>query len=146
MKVNVSEIPKAGLFLEETSTGKDLDIERQDLKFNEPLKITATVNREYDNVLIHLSVEARAEFPCSRCLDRGIYNIKKEIDIVKPIAEEKVVDINEILRDEIILDYPIKLLCRDDCKGICAGCGNNLNKRQCVCYEKQDFTRSIEID
>lgn len=146
MKINVSEIPKNGLVLEERSTGKDLDIQRKDLEFNEPIKMKASVNCEYDNVLIHLSVEATAEFPCSRCLERGYYNIKKEIDIVRPLSESEIIDINEIAKDELILDYPIKLLCREDCNGICPGCGNNLNKRQCVCFDKQEFTRGIEIN
>ena len=146
MKVNVSEIPKDGLILEETSTGKDLNLERKDLEFNDPVKIKAQVNRNYGNVLIHLSIEACAEFSCSRCLTRGVYSVKKEVDIIKPLSEGKIVDITEIARDEIILDYPIKLLCKADCKGICAKCGNNLNKRQCVCSEEDDFTRGIKID
>ncbi|MFH1093130.1 MAG: DUF177 domain-containing protein [Candidatus Omnitrophota bacterium] len=146
MKVNVNEITKDGLFLEEISTGKDLDLGRKDLEFNEPVKIKAAINREYDNVIIRLEVEARGEFTCSRCLKQSVYSVKKEIDIIRPLSEGTVVDITEIARDEIILDYPLKLLCQDDCKGICPGCGNNLNTRLCVCDEKQDFTRGIEID
>ncbi len=146
MKINVGEIPKDGLILEQLSTGKDLDLERKDLQFIEPIKIQATVNRQYDNVLIHLSIEATAEFPCSRCLETGYYNIRKEFDIIRPVNEGKVIDISAIARDEVILDYPIKLLCREDCNGICPGCGNNLNKRQCVCFDKQDFNRGIDIN
>ncbi len=146
MKVNVSEIPKDGLVLEEISTGKVLDLERKDLEFNEPVKIKAWINREHDNVCIHLSVEAYGEFICSRCLEQGGYSVNKEIDIIKPLSEGKVVDITQIARDEIILDYPIKLLCRDDCRGLCAKCGSNLNKRQCVCSKESGFTRGIRID
>ncbi|MCG2711831.1 MAG: DUF177 domain-containing protein [Candidatus Omnitrophica bacterium] len=146
MKVNISEIPKAGLFLEEISTGKDLDLGRKDLEFNDPVKMKAAVNREYDNVLIHLSVEACGEFLCGRCLEPGNYSVKKEIDIIRPLSDGKVIDITKIARDEIILDYPLKLLCKVDCKGICAGCGNNLNKRQCVCSKEDDSNRGIEID
>ncbi len=146
MKVNVNEIPKDGLFLEETSTGKDLNLQRKDLEFNEPVKIKAAVNRGYGNVLIHLGVEARGEFSCSRCLERGYYSVKKEIDIIKPLSEGKVVDITEIARDEIILDYPIKLLCKADCRGLCAKCGKNLNKGQCSCFNEHDFSKGIKID
>jgi len=146
MKVNVGEISKEGLVLEEISTGKALDLERKDLEFNEPVKIKAQVNRDYDNVLIHLSIEARGEFSCGRCLEQGVYSVKKEIDIIRPLSEGRIVDITEIARDEIILDYPIKLLCRDDCRGLCAKCGKNLNKGQCVCSKEPDFTRGIIID
>ena len=51
MKVNVGEISKEGLVLEEISTGKALDLERKDLEFNEPVKIKAQVNRDYDMCL-----------------------------------------------------------------------------------------------
>ncbi len=146
MKVNVGEIPKDGLVLEETNSGKDLDLEREDLEFNDPVKIKARVNRDYDNVRIHLSIEACGEFPCSRCLERGVYIVKKEVDIIKPVSESKVIDITEIARDEIILDYPIKLLCKADCRGLCVKCGKNLNKGQCICSDERGFTKGIRID
>ena len=43
------------------------------------------------------------------------------------------VDLSKIVDDEIILSTPINFLCSEDCKGICAGCGVNLNQESCKC-------------
>ncbi len=41
--------------------------------------------------------------------------------------------LDKALKDNLILNLPLKLLCRDDCRGICPGCGTDLNKRVCSC-------------
>ncbi len=47
--------------------------------------------------------------------------------------EEPVVEIDDILREQVYLAVPLRTLCREDCKGICAGCGAFLNKESCSC-------------
>ncbi|PIE69900.1 MAG: hypothetical protein CSA21_00055 [Deltaproteobacteria bacterium] len=43
------------------------------------------------------------------------------------------IDLDEILREQIRLNLPMQLSCRQDCKGVCSGCGVNLNNEQCCC-------------
>jgi uncharacterized protein len=43
------------------------------------------------------------------------------------------VELNEILREQILLAMPIKTVCRDACKGLCPQCGKNLNIAECQC-------------
>ncbi|MCX5681113.1 MAG: DUF177 domain-containing protein [Candidatus Omnitrophica bacterium] len=42
-------------------------------------------------------------------------------------------DVGEDIREEIILGFPDKVLCAEECKGLCAGCGANLNNEKCQC-------------
>jgi uncharacterized protein len=42
-------------------------------------------------------------------------------------------DLDLLVQDEIILDFPMKVLCNEDCKGLCSNCGTNLNKGSCNC-------------
>ena len=42
-------------------------------------------------------------------------------------------DLDELLRADILLELPTKYLCREDCKGLCAVCGKNLNDGPCNC-------------
>ena len=44
-----------------------------------------------------------------------------------------VVDLAALLREELLLSQPTKPVCKDDCKGICAGCGAELNSEPCTC-------------
>lgn len=43
------------------------------------------------------------------------------------------IDVDEILREQAYLAFPLKTLCSEDCKGICAGCGVVLNSAACRC-------------
>ncbi len=47
-------------------------------------------------------------------------------------------DINELLKEEVFLLVPEKRLCKEDCKGICAGCGASLNTEKCACKKEID--------
>lgn len=47
--------------------------------------------------------------------------------------EGTIIDLAPHLREEIVLSMPIRLLCKDDCKGICPDCGSDLNTGECIC-------------
>jgi uncharacterized protein len=46
---------------------------------------------------------------------------------------EKTVDLESLLREQIILMMPLKPLCDETCKGLCPRCGANLNRETCTC-------------
>ncbi len=140
MKIVVNEIPKNGLELEETRSAAELDVGREDLTFREPVTIRAEVRREFDNVLIHLHIGSSIKFNCARCLKAGQRRIERDVEIIKPVAEENIIDITQLAREEIILDYPDRLLCKEDCKGLCLRCGWNLNDSDCGCGGADDTT------
>ena len=51
------------------------------------------------------------------------------------IVSGGMLDINELVRDNLILAVPMKLLCNEDCKGLCVRCGVDLNEVTCSCVE-----------
>ena len=48
----------------------------------------------------------------------------------------KVIDLDPILREQILLSLPAYPVCRDGCKGLCSACGQNLNERDCGCERR----------
>ena len=89
------------------------------------------------------------EAPCFRCLEPVTFTINidstKDMDMNKT-AEEKIADLDEenylegtvfdtevFVFNEILVNLPMKVLCKEDCKGICNRCGANLNKGFCDC-------------
>jgi uncharacterized protein len=52
--------------------------------------------------------------------------------IVVPAGDERL-DVFPRVREALILELPIKVLCREDCKGVCQSCGANLNDGECGC-------------
>jgi uncharacterized protein len=54
-------------------------------------------------------------------------------DAITLYLKELEIDVDEILREQTYLSFPSRTLCSEECKGICAGCGVDLNKRGCCC-------------
>ncbi len=86
---------------------------------------------------------------CNRCLDtvyREMSLSMKEKFSMKPIDDEtylyegNFIDLTKAVKDNIIVELPVKLLCSEQCKGICPVCGRNLNNNECNCGE--DFNKN----
>ena len=66
------------------------------------------------------------------------FPLDKQYDI-KEIenSEAEGIDLKEAVREQILLNMPNKVLCKDDCLGLCPDCGINLNKESCDCGENK---------
>ena len=53
------------------------------------------------------------------------------------IIEDGFLDIDEQLYEQLEMEFPMRHLCREDCKGLCPKCGKNLNEEQCDCNHKE---------
>ena len=80
---------------------------------------------------------ARAQLPCSRCLspvEREIdFDFDEEFDEEDYPGEDAVIDLMEIASQMWLTAIPMRVLCRDDCKGLCPVCGKDLNEGDCGC-------------
>ena len=114
----------------------------------EPVNLTIT-NLGDRMVMIEGSTNISLILFCSRCLKEMIYpmniNIQKEIDFnlsederAEDLDETNYIigynlDVDTLIYDEILIGFPMKLLCSEDCKGLCKNCGTNLNEKSCDC-------------
>ncbi len=64
-----------------------------------------------------------------------------EENVVALLPDQKEIDLTSFIQETLILSIPMKILCRNDCKGLCAGCGADLNKEECRCGDKQFDSR-----
>ena len=113
-----------------------------------PLTLVLT-NLGNDKLLLEGEFAVKAQIPCDRCLTEVDVPIEvsfsKEVDM-KQSAEGRIDDLDEtdfidgynldtekLVYGELLLNWPMKTLCRDDCKGICKKCGKNLNEGDCGC-------------
>jgi len=70
---------------------------------------------------------------------------EKNIDIIQFLDSEDFVSLSPLIRDLILLENPIKKLCSKECKGLCANCGTNFNKKDCECEISIEDNRWIEL-
>lgn len=54
------------------------------------------------------------------------------------LVEDMHFNLDELIREDILLSLPTKILCREDCKGLCPYCGANLNEGKCDCKKPID--------
>ena len=59
---------------------------------------------------------------------------EEDLDVAFRIGEE--VDVLDIVREQVLLDQPMKRLCREECRGLCPQCGRNLNQGPCGCPQE----------
>ena len=99
--------------------------------------------------------------PCDRCLEQVSvqipFSFERKLDM-KLIDEERVNDLDEssyltgydldvdrLVYLEVLMSWPLKVLCKEDCKGICSRCGKNLNDGPCGCTEEPKDPRMAAI-
>ena len=135
MKIYANEIPPEGVELEEQIEPKkiSLDLEPQGMGFTKSIEVRARIAKSGTEVFADVKLEAPVQYTCSRCLAKfpGVFN--KTFNVSYEVKPGDVLDIDEDIRQEMMLDYSMKLLCKAECKGLCANCGQNLNVADCDC-------------
>jgi len=76
-------------------------------------------------------------FPIDVVLVTELSNEENEDEWVFPLEGDSA-DLEDIVRTVFVLNMDSKLLCKPDCKGICGGCGKNLNEEACSCQKELD--------
>lgn len=86
--------------------------------------------------------------PCGRCLapvtrafsieiDLSVVTSPTESDEDVILAEGQKIDLGTFVTETVLLNLPLRLLCREDCKGLCPKCGKDLNTGACECDHKE---------
>jgi uncharacterized protein len=135
-----------------------IDVEVTNARVVSPIRFNATVYKKAVGIDIAGNITGTVEIDCDRCLesveqpvdielDLGFVpkqrleseaNVELHLDDMKVDAiEGSELDLVEIAREQILLDLPQQFFCRDDCKGLCAKCGTNLNLKECDCNDTE---------
>ena len=124
--------------------------------FCTPVKASGTVRREAGAVLLEMEALFRLRMPCDRCAEEfeRDYRYSFRHRLARSLEEKDNdeyltldgydLDVDELLRADILLELPTKYLCRPDCRGLCPVCGKNLNEGSCGC-EKRQIDPRLEV-
>jgi len=163
-RVNIDDIREEGLRLAfddmAACRGFDADLP-EDMSLGGPLQGEADFSRE--GRTIHLSGKIRGVLVlrCHRCLGECSEKIEKEFYYLLQASEDDdtadmrevslgaddldvwnfqhgEIRLDEIFREQLLLQVPLKVLCSSECRGLCPGCGRDLNKEECCCEKVDD--------
>lgn len=115
----------------------------------QPVHLEVTHVKE-QKLLIEGRTSLKTLVPCDRCLEDVIVDLDLEFSKMADLGDadtEKTeldetnyidgyyLDVDQLLYNEILIGWPMKVLCCEDCKGICNVCGRNLNQGACDCED-----------
>lgn len=146
-KLNLEEAPEV------------LKLQVEGATFEKPVKVELSVSKSQDQLICRGKVITPVKLECSRCLSEYEESLSSDLDFVVNLAltpEEINVDedgyfiadpssaffdIDDLVREAIILALPLKPLCSEDCRGLCPICGTDLNRSHCNCVKKETDPR-----
>ena len=134
-KISVREIKPEGLELKDKIDSSFIGLRDEDLlKFTGPIEVELAIEKVDSTVLAKTKVLGKFITICARCLEpiERTWNEKYYLDV--PVTRStEYIDLEENIRQEILLNLPTRLLCKEDCQGLCPDCGANFNKEKCRC-------------
>ena len=141
IRINTADIGPDGLEVEGTEDAAFLEL---DTAGGFPCQIQDEVHyRLHASLAGHdLLVTGSAFVPiqtqCALCLKELRLNAGSDkICIFREKVPDETVDITEDIREEILLSIPDRFKCSESCRGLCPGCGANLNEEPCRCSKKK---------
>lgn len=123
--------------------------------FQTPVKVSGQIENKAQVVRLVFSVKFVLKLHCDRCMEEfeRAYDFSFQHVLVRKlntdndeyvVCEDSQLDIDELVRADLFLELPTKVLCKEDCKGLCGQCGKNLNFDSCEC-EKKSIDPRLEI-
>lgn len=124
------------------------------IRLTQPATVTGQVRLSGNQVFVNGRVDTRAQVECDRCLqpvelpvsaDFALEYITgsdyessegaalTEAEMSVSVFDGDAIDVDEIVKEQIVLAVPTRMLCREECKGICPECGIDKNTAECKC-------------
>lgn len=161
MKLNVSRELKLPGSVSNASVAEwwdDFDFLGRKVRFASPVSLEAQYVFDGSGFSVKGSVLTAFRSVCARCGEEFTqpfeieFDERFEKDANGPDGDEErdtyafsgeELDLNELVRDAILLNMPNYALCSEDCRGLCPICGCNLNTAQCSCVREQDTEETV---
>ncbi len=152
MILRLSELKEGKNFLEESLTPEELQLDKR--IYRDPVTVSGTVDFNEHLLVLRLHVKTRGLFTCDRCALEFYRDFNPAVNLhilrrePRDRDEEETeglafmsvrateVDLRSYIAEEILLDVPMQMLCREECKGLCFRCGADLNEGPCGCDNK----------
>jgi uncharacterized protein len=156
MQFNVAQLLK-----EPTGSTRKYEVEEQlddldpELVIQSPIVGRVKFTKIPQGVLVNGTLKTVVEVNCSRCLEPFDVPVAIELeeefrpsvdlqtgarlprgddeDEATVIDEKHIIDLSEVVRQDLLIGLPSLPVCREDCKGLCPHCGQNLNEGTCDC-------------
>ncbi len=165
MKIPIGQIPEEGKacsFVKGDNWLQELLDGSEPVEFSvSDVHVACVLRKVREAVYVEGSLATEVRGECCRCLENARLRIQCEFryiflpepdihaeetelsrdDLDCVYYREEVIDLDPVIYEQIMLQVPMKMLCRDDCRGLCSSCGANLNREACTCPPREGDER-----
>ena len=124
------------------------------IRLTEPATVNGKVRLSGNEVFVNGHIDAHAQVECDRCLQQiempvsadfaleyitgSDYESSEMAELTEDamavsVFDGNAIDVDEIVKEQVLLAVPTRVLCREDCRGICPECGIDKNTGECHC-------------
>ena len=154
MRITLEELALRRIVVSKTYASGALDYHGAEFRQVAPLKVDAVAELVGSEIRIRGHLGTGLEACCDRCLVQVGIPVERDFDLfyrpLQAIAREEEIEIPadelevgffsgdgielaDVVREQVILSVPMKVVCRDECQGLCPVCGANRNVVACHC-------------
>jgi len=157
MRIELENAKEPGRRFSQNFEAGELAFEESDLRLVEPVNVAGQIRRKSGEVEIGGELHTKVALPCARCLkevelpidvnfaERFVASVSWRNDEHHELSKDdldlglvdEAIELNDLVKEEILLALPGHLLCNESCKGICAICGIDRNSSDCKCESRQ---------
>lgn len=131
-KVKVDSITSTGIVVENELSARLIG--EHERTFLDPIYVQMELKRVEHEVAVKGRIKAMVVMECARCLKSFDYEVvKTNFFAYVKIKHHENIDLTGLIREDIIVSLPMRVLCDEQCKGLCSRCGENLNTSSCEC-------------
>ena len=158
MRIELDKLEQTGSRFAHRYEPEEILLDEEHARLTGPPEVTGRVSREGGEVRLRGKITAEAEVDCDRCLNsisvpvetdfdvkyvtaqdyeaRGAAALREE-DLDLSVFDGETIDVDELVREQVLLALPARALCKEECKGLCPVCGADRNANPCACESRE---------
>jgi uncharacterized protein len=147
MIINISDLIRKNISKKEINVvldSKNIIDSYETIDILKPIKVEGVINKIEETISLDGVITGKIVLSCSRCLQNFNYDLdiefhekltnnpdSKDDDLI--LINNDKFNLTKIIENNVVMSLPIQRLCKDDCRGLCTVCGENLNLSSCDC-------------
>lgn len=155
MRIIIKELELGPVKMTGEVAPESLELDPEEVKLPNPITVTVQAEKHTLGIRVWGCFKTEGQVPCARCLELVAVPIVSEFDLFyqqndprHPLTGEielkendtdvsffagDGIEVRDIVCEQLLLNLPMKPVCREDCKGLCPHCGKNKNVEACDC-------------
>jgi|SRR4051812_29050371 uncharacterized protein len=158
MRIELDKLEQMGNQFAHVYEPEEIVLDEEQVRLLSPPEVKGRVSRSGQKVSLRGKINTTAEVDCDRCLKsvpvpvETVFDVTyvpeedyrrsevaelQEEDLSLSVFDGETIDIDELVREQVLLALPNRALCSEECKGLCPVCGKDRNVNPCDCQSKE---------